>query len=248
MLSGTVSTPQMWSYLRQISIAIGHGQVFFGLSDGPGFVHAVKLCKDSYICSVMATLTDSPQVKALLIAVEKKFGRPVRTPADFTALADLVQASTGEHLSDSTVKRLWKPNLSYPTVATHTVNLLSRYAGYSHFNEFCLQLAEKGIIESELVPGAGGIRAEGLTIGTLVRIAWMPDRECTLCYLGNNRFQAVETSNSTLQPGDTFSCSTLIPGRPLYVDNLHHGGKTFEQYAMGTAHGLTRVEILDQQT
>ena len=32
-----------------------------------------------------------------------------------------------------------------------------------------------------------------------------------------------------------------VYGHPLYVDNLTHGGETFESYAMGTEHGLTAV-------
>ncbi|MBQ9475539.1 MAG: hypothetical protein IJU69_04710 [Bacteroidales bacterium] len=32
-----------------------------------------------------------------------------------------------------------------------------------------------------------------------------------------------------------------VYGRPLYVDNLTHGGETFESYVMGKEHGLTSV-------
>ncbi len=189
----------------------------------------------------MATRTDSPQVAALLQAVEKTFGRPVRTPADFVLVADRVESRTREHISDSTIKRLWKPALGYATVSERTLNVLARYAVFTHFQAFCQQLASRGLLESEFVVGQDGIRSEDLQPGTLVEIAWLPDRECTLRYLGERRFEAVETRNAKIQPGDTFSCARLIPGRPLYADDLHHGEEIYSQYAMGTAHGLTRV-------
>ena len=160
------------------------------------------------------------------------------------ALATLIETETHEHISDSTIKRLWKPSLGYATVSTHTLNLLSCYAGYPHFEEFCRKLSENGILESELYADKHGIRTVNLSPGTLLHIAWLPDRECTLRYLGDNRFEAVETHKSKLQPGDTFSCSGFTPGRPVYVDNLQRGGESFDQYAIGTAHGLTRVEIV----
>lgn len=193
----------------------------------------------------MATRTDSPQVTALLDAVEKTFGRPVRTPSDFVLVADRIESRTHEHISDSTIKRLWNPRLGYATVSDRTLNVLARYAGYPHFMGFCRQLAAQGVLESELVSGRHGIRAEDLAIGSLIRIAWLPDRECTLRYLGERQFEAVETQHAKLQPGDTFFCSSFLPGRPLYVDHLCHDGEIYEQYGMGTEHGLTRVEVSD---
>ena len=38
-------------------------------------------------------------------------GRPVRTPSDFMLVADRIEEKTGEHISDSTIKRLWIPRL-----------------------------------------------------------------------------------------------------------------------------------------
>jgi len=192
----------------------------------------------------MASKSDSPQVAALMAALEKTFGRPVRTPFDFVLVADRIEDRTHEHISDSTVKRLFKPNLRYATVSDRTLNVIARYVGYPHFEAFCQQLARNGLKESEIATVQGGIRTEDLDVGDLVCIAWQPDRECTLRYLGNRRFEAIAAQNATLQPGDTFCCSSFLPGRPLYVDDFRHGQETFPQYAMGTVHGLTRVSLL----
>lgn len=191
----------------------------------------------------MATRTDSPQVTALLKEVERCYGRPVRTPSDFVLLADRIETRTHEHISDSTIKRLRKPALAYKTVSDRTLNVLAQYAGYAHFAAFVEHLAAQGILESELVTGEESIKAADLRIGDIVSIAWMPDRECRLRYLGGRKFEAVECHNSKLQAGDTFYCSAFIKGRSLYVDNLTHDGQLFESYGMGTGHGLTRVTV-----
>lgn len=175
--------------------------------------------------------------------VEKVYGRPVRTPADFVLLAERIETKTREHISDSTIKRLYKPSLAYKTVTDRTLNVIAAYAGYPHFQAFMKDLAQRGIIESELIAGEESVKAANLAEGALVRIAWMPDRECLLKYLGERKFIVLNAANSKIQPGDTFFCSTFIKGRPLYVDNLQHGGESFESYAMGTEHGLTLVRL-----
>lgn len=194
----------------------------------------------------MATKTDSPQVTALLKEAEKQFGRPLKGPTDFVLMADRIERKTREHISDSTIKRLWMPSLAYRTVSDRTLNVIAQYAGFEHFKAFQEDLAERGIIESELVTGENAVKAADLKVGDILSIAWMPNRECRLRYLGDRKFEAVECHNSTLQEGDTFFCSAFIPGRKLFVDHLTHGEEVFESYGMGTQHGLTRVELDSQ--
>jgi len=189
------------------------------------------------------TKTDAPQVAALLQAAEKRFGKPVKTPSDFDNLAHAAQDATNEYISESTVKRLWKPNLSYKTVSEQTLNTLAQYAGYPHFQAFCQMLAETGVIESDIFTGGVCIKSANLTPGDIVLIAWQPDRECKLKYLGDNRFEAVETANSKIQAGDTFSCTSFALGRKLFVDDFHHDGSVYDSYGMGLEHGLSRVVL-----
>lgn len=191
----------------------------------------------------MANRTDSPLVAALCKTVEKTFGRPIKTPTDFCLVASGVEAKTREHISDSTIKRLWKPALAYDTVSERTLNVLAQYAGFAHFEAFCAHLLQLGIIESGRVAGSESVRAADLLPGDLVSIAWMPDRECTFRYLGELKFEVVEASNSTIRPGDTFFCAAFTKGRQLYVDNLNHAGEIFETFGMGMEHGLTRVSL-----
>lgn len=191
----------------------------------------------------MATRSDSPLVTALLSEAEAVFGHPVRTPSDFVLLAGQIEDRLREHISESTIKRLWKPSLAYKTVSGRTLNTISQYAGYQHFQAFCDHLANQGIMESEIITGKESIKASDLIPGDMVQIAWMPNRECTLRYIGSRQFVVLTAINSKIQPGDTFYCSVFIKGRPLYVDSLVHDGVIYESYGIGTEHGLTRLHL-----
>lgn len=193
----------------------------------------------------MAIESDSPQLKALLQDVEQLFGHPVKTPSDFVLVADRIERKTGEHISDSTIKRLWIPKLGYRTVSERTLNVLASYVGYGHFKAYCEALRSKGkLSESEIVDGEASVRTSSLKCGDRIRIAWLPDRECTLEYLGDRKFKVIESLNATIRIGDTFFCDVFYKGRSLYVDSLCHNGEMFDGYCMGMDHGLTRLEVL----
>lgn len=192
----------------------------------------------------MSQRPDSPQVKALLIKVEKLFNRPIKTPSDFIEVAVEIEKKTKEHISDSTIKRLYVPKLSYNTVATRTLNVLSKYIGFTHYEAFCTHLRLESSVESVVYSGGEGILAKVLNVGDRVRIAWLPDRECILKYCGNRKFEVESSVNSKITPQDTFFCSAIYRGRTLFVDSLTHNGQEYDSYGMGLDHGLTIVELL----
>jgi hypothetical protein len=72
-----------------------------------------------------------------------------------------------------------------------------------------------------------------------------PDRVCVIRYLGDNRFVAEQTLNSTMQAGDTFSCLQFQKGRELHLDDFRKAdpGERF-RYVVGLDSGLTTLEIM----
>ena len=190
----------------------------------------------------MAISSDSPRVAYLKKEFELLFGRPIRTPRDFIGACTLITERTGEIISDSTVRRLYKENDKYPHVSDDILNIVSRTVGYPHFQAFCDHLSKDGIKDSELSSGVNSIQAENLAVGDRLYIAWLPDRECSLKYLGHYRFEVEESANASISKGDTFSCMSFVQGRCLYVDNLEHDGLVYESYAMGKSNGLTCVK------
>ena len=192
----------------------------------------------------MAVRTESQLVTYLKLEVERAFGHPVSTPSDFIQVAALVESKTHEHISDSTIKRLWKPALAYKTVSERTLNVISSFLGYSSFRAFCDSLAGLGLDDSEMSRAPSAIFSGELTRGVILEIAWLPDRECTLKYLGDLKFEVIREKNASISEGDTFLCASFAKGRPLYADNLYHQGELIGSYVMGKQHGLTKAVIV----
>ncbi|MBQ7623376.1 MAG: hypothetical protein IJS66_06535 [Bacteroidales bacterium] len=93
--------------------------------------------------------------------------------------------------------------------------------------------------------GRDGIDIDSLAVGTRIRIGWLPDRLCVIKYLGNYRFEAVETRNSKLCAGDTFTCVHMQLGKEMCLDRLVRENLDLN-YVIGTRNGLTTLEIIEE--
>ena len=98
----------------------------------------------------MAVRTDSPKIVELRAAVERRFGNTIETRANFSRLASEVERITKEHLAENTLRRMWGKLDSYATVYTRTLDVLSRYVGYRHWNAFCDALVDACLNESSV--------------------------------------------------------------------------------------------------
>ena len=192
----------------------------------------------------MAIDTSIPQVAALKLAVEKRFGHPIETRSDFTLLAADIERTTRDHIAENTLRRLWGRISSYDTVFTRTLDILSKYIGHEQWKSYCEYLSKEKNPESEIVVEAVSIRVEDLKPGDKIRIGWLPDRICIVQYMGGRTFKAIDAKNATLQIGDTFECSLMLKNFPLFVENLVHGGEHCNRYTMGMINGITTLEKL----
>ena len=193
----------------------------------------------------MSVSVNRPQIQALRRRVEEVYGQPLATHNAFIALVDQIDGALREHLSESTLERLW----GYSTrgtdaVSLRTLNVLSRYVGFASWPAFCEDLQLSGAVESEEFADEA-VSSASLPVGAELVLAWMPDRIVTIKYIGNNRFEVVDSIQSSLRPGDSFECLQFQPGRPLYMDHFRRAGSTAEaRYVAGEQHGLTSVAIL----
>ena len=193
----------------------------------------------------MSVSVNIPEVYALRQRVEETFGQPLATHNTFLTLVDAVDAALREHLSESTLERLW----GYSTrgtdaVSLRTLDVLARYTGASSWKDFCACMKASSTLESEEFTGESIITTR-LQPGCRLRLGWLPDRLITVAYLGQNRFVVEESLNSSLKPGDSFECLQLQVGRPLYMDRFRRSGTTAEaRYVAGERNGLTSVSLL----
>lgn len=188
--------------------------------------------------------TDIPQIALLRERIEKSIDFPLNTHGDFLRLSAGIEFTLREHMSESTLERLWGYSTRrYDTVSVRTLNVLCRFIGIHSWEQFCESLSSEGH-ESELFTGST-INAADLAVGTRIRIGWLPDRMCTVRYLGDNRFVAEETLNSTMQSGDTFSCLQFQKGRELHLDDFRKADPSERfRYVVGINSGLTTLEVI----
>lgn len=188
--------------------------------------------------------TEIPQIALLRERIEKSIDFPLNTHGDFLRLSAGIEFTLREHMSESTLERLWGYSTRrYDTVSVRTLNVLCRFIGIHSWEQFCESLSSEGH-ESELFTGST-INAADLAVGTRIRIGWLPGRMCTVRYLGDNRFVAEETQNSTMQSGDTFSCLQFQKGRELHLDDFRKADPSERfRYVVGINSGLTTLEVI----
>ena len=118
---------------------------------------------------------DTPQIILLKQAVERTIDFPLSTHGDFLRLSAEIEFTLREHMSESTLERLWGYSTRhYDTVSLRTLNVLARFVGYHSWADFC-STSEKTVAESELFIDKA-ICAADLNIGDKLRIGWPPDR------------------------------------------------------------------------
>lgn len=193
--------------------------------------------------------TNLPEIATLRSRVKEKSGLALDTHFHFIQLVAELEKELREHMSETTLERVWGYSTrGYDTVSRRTLDVLSRFVGAKNWDDFCNILRKEIGCESNLFT-TKTITSQSLKEGTRLLIGWQPDRLCEIRYLGNNRFVAVHTENSSIKPGDKFSCLLFEKGRELYMDLFQRADDEGEpspeaRYVVGQLNGLTTLEIL----
>lgn len=191
-----------------------------------------------------SVLRDIKELDNLRKDIKETAGMKDKTlsPSDF----DLIQQKIKDKLPQAainakTLKRLfgYDKTSAESRVRLYTLDILSQYVGYENWSDYLEHLYIM------MASGSGSfrgkkIKADDLKIGDTLQISWWPNRKSTLKYLGNQRFEIIETENSKWQVGDTFSCKHFIMKIPLFVDNLtdKDGVLKSEMYVVGESGGI----------
>ena len=179
------------------------------------------------------------QLKNIVI---RQLGRTLESPADFEYLSEQIQKKNGEYLSPTTLKRVFG-HISYDgQLRPTTLSILARYAGYNGWQDYLdKQHVESGFVATQR------ISSRELSKGRKICLAWNPDRECLIEYLGEERFVVLHAKNCKLQIGDQFTTIQFILGQPLTATNVVSVREPLQQdtYIAGAKTGLTKIELLN---
>lgn len=193
----------------------------------------------------MSIYRNLPEVTVLLQRVQDKLGFSLNTHEDFVEARNCIFEDTKENISETTLERVWGYSTrGYDNISLRTLNVLCHYIGQPTWEEFCLRLSAENRSESDMFDRET-VSSKDLHPGDTLIIGWQPDRVCTIRYLGDNRYVAVETANSKLKVGDKFSCLQFQLGVPLFLEDLTSatGELIGKKYGVGLKHGLSMLRI-----
>lgn len=170
----------------------------------------------------MPIQSDLPQIAALKLRFEEIYGIRPATHSDFLDMVTTIENALREHVSESTLERLWGYSTrenKEGTVSLRTLNVLARFCGYSGWEDFCRWLKIDQRKESEMFEGQA-VLSSSLKAGARLKIGWQPDRICILRYLGEYVFEVESADNTSLEKGDRFKVVQFQKGRPLYLEEF----------------------------
>lgn len=196
----------------------------------------------------MSVNIDTPLIAALKNEVEKVVGT-ISGHDKFVKLTELIEFKCKEHISVTTLERLWGYSTrSANRISERILDIIARFVDAKSWDDFCCKL--NGNRESILFEGDDIINCDNLKIGSRIKFGWLPDRLCEVEYLGDYRFVAIKTENSTIRPGDTFRCLQIQKGRELQMENFtcrNEPERTSARYIVGRTNGLTLLEYIAEE-
>ena len=192
----------------------------------------------------MTQRKEIPELQYLLELVEKQYGRKLSTTTDFESLSVIIEKTTGELLSSSTLKRLYG-YVSLNTVPRKTtLDILSRFIGNRDYETFRISLSNNPQFSSRFF-SAKTVTTSELKAGDRLRIGWPANRIVTLNYLGNDLFEVETSVNASLVKGDRFRQVSFMKGYPLYLSRILRNGDYTPAYVAGMNSGLNLLEVVN---
>lgn len=170
--------------------------------------------------------------------IETALGKRMVTPKDFEFLRERIYARLHVYVSRTTLMRIWGYVEEGVEPRKSTMDILSRFLGYKDWNEYQQNALLPKEQQSDPVMSRRISVVEDLHCGDGVRLVWQPDRVCEVEYMGNLQFRVIASEKTRLRVGDTFQCSMIVEGEPLYLDNLRQNGRPPVAYVCGKKTGV----------
>lgn len=171
--------------------------------------------------------------------IETALNRRMQTPKDFEFLRERIYARLHILISRTTLMRLWGYVDEKVEPRKSTLDILAQFLGYQDWEEYHRNAMLPKEQQSSPVLNRRLSIANSLNRGDRIRLTWQPERICDVEYLGNLAFRIIHAENTRLHEGDTFQCSLMIEGEPLYLDHLRQGNSPAIAYVCGKKSGIT---------
>lgn len=159
--------------------------------------------------------------------IENKEGHAMETQRDFELLCDNIKEVTHDSFHVDTLRRLWnKRHDAYETVRISTLNILSRYLGFSDWAAYSASIKQDSDT-SEPTEGQKVLHSSDFCENAIITLAWLPNRVCKLRLITpeTGEWEVVEVENShTLLSGDIITATYIVEGEVLYIGKIIRNG------------------------
>ncbi|MDE5573158.1 MAG: hypothetical protein K2H44_05035 [Muribaculaceae bacterium] len=179
----------------------------------------------------------------ILRRVREKVGLGMTRSADFEVLSQSIKDNTNENLGVNTLKRLFGFKNDKVVPRLSTMDIIARYLGSEDYESLIKELGEDTDIS--LFTPIDCIEVKDLGKGTQIRIAYAPNREFFLTYLGDSQFIVNGVKGSkNIMTGDLLTISQLAVGHKFVISHVIRDDKDLGAYESAKFKGLKSVEIL----
>ncbi len=178
------------------------------------------------------------EIEKLRKDIEKALAHPMQTPRDFEYLSKRIYARLHIMISTTTLKRIWGYLNDGGQPRASTLNILTKFLGYHDWEEYHQNAMLPEEQQSDPIMSRKLSVTKELHKGDRIRLTWLPGRVCDIEYLGGLDFRVLASEKTRLCPGDTFQCSLIVEGEPLFLDSLIQQGKSPIAYVCGKKSGV----------
>ena len=177
--------------------------------------------------------------KILKDKIEEKFGSSVRYAKDCDVLAGVITAQTKQPISGSTLKRLFGIIPGFNDPRLYTLDLVSKYIGYTNYDDFTDQIQ---LNESTMSESFQEININNLLHHDKIKFEYKPEAMIIVQYQAKSQFHVLESLNSVLQVNDIIVFNQIVLNYPLFINEMIRGKVNLGAFIAGKSSGITSLQ------
>lgn len=180
--------------------------------------------------------------KEIIARIEQKFGGAIKYPKDCEGLSNAIKQACKQHISPSTLKRLFGFVKKVEQPRRYTLDVLANYIGFKDWDS-CVRFSKSQDNSSFFM--VDGIETRKLKKGNKVEFTYEPGRHVVLQYNGSEKYKVISSRNSKLQDGDVIQFSYMALNHPLIAADVSRNKKSLGKFTAGKINGISSIKILE---
>ena len=170
--------------------------------------------------------------------IVEKLGQSIRYPKDCNTLAEDIFATCKCTVSASTLRRLLGFIKGDTSPRQHSLDLIANYLGYDSYDDLLETFAPKS---KETEVQITELNTKNLQKGDKFELAYKPDKNVIVQYLGKSEFKVLSSRNSQLLAADIFKVQQVSLHHPLFILQITRKGEQTGKLVEAKVSGITGI-------